>query len=81
MVHHTVSLEIGNPQEVKNNMVKVHIKYPKDFKGTKFLKDGDEKEMAPETADHLVKVGIAFYEKPVESDAVKEPKATVKKSK
>lgn len=39
--------------------VKVKIKYPKDWKRPKHLKDGDVKEVAPETADQFIKMGFA----------------------
>lgn len=40
-------------------LVKVLIKYPSDWKKDKFFKDGDVKEVSPETADTFVEIGIA----------------------
>lgn len=40
-------------------LVKVLIKYPADWKKDKFFKDGDVKEVSPETAATFVEIGIA----------------------
>lgn len=40
-------------------LVKVLIKYPDDWKKDKFFKDGDIKEVSPETAATFVEIGIA----------------------
>lgn len=40
-------------------LVKVLIKYPADWKKDKFFKDGDIKEVSPETAATFVEIGIA----------------------
>jgi hypothetical protein len=40
-------------------LVKVLIKYPSDWKKDKFFKDGDIKEVSPETAATFVEIGIA----------------------
>lgn len=40
-------------------LVKVIIKYPTDWKKDKFFKDGDVKDVSPETAATFVEIGIA----------------------
>lgn len=42
-----------------SSLVKVRIKYPDDWKRDKFFKDGDIKEVSPETAATFVEIGIA----------------------
>lgn len=39
--------------------VTVKIEYPKGWKGSKHFRDGDVKEVAPETADQFIQLGIA----------------------
>jgi len=41
------------------SLVKVLIKYPIDWKKDKFFKDGDIKEVSPETAATFMEIGIA----------------------
>lgn len=73
MIHHTVSLSIAKPEEVKNPLVKVIISYPTDYKGTRHFKDGDVKEIAPETAEMFISMGIAY-----EGDTVRKSTKTKK---
>ena len=40
-------------------LVDVKITYPEDYKGKKFFKDGATVSMSPESADVLIKKGIA----------------------
>ena len=49
--------DYGTPHD--DRLVKVEISYPKDFKGTKYFKDGDIKEVSPETAELFIQKGIA----------------------
>ena len=71
-------------------LVKVLIKYPADWKKDKFFKDGDIKEVSPETAATFVEIGIATIvdgdEQPAEgneSEATEEEQPAIegKKSK
>lgn len=48
--------------------VKVKIEYPKSFKGSKHFRDGEIKEVAPETADQFVQLGIASIVDPDKAD-------------
>ena len=54
-----MSVAPAEEQTRKTRIVKAN--YPKDFAGTKYLQDGVEYEMSIESADHLVKSGIAKY--------------------
>ncbi|HXS55732.1 MAG TPA: hypothetical protein VN726_06385 [Hanamia sp.] len=67
MVHHTVSLEIGKQEEIDNSLVKVLINYPKTHKGSRFFKEGDVREVAKETAEKFISMGIASYVEAPES--------------
>jgi hypothetical protein len=46
-------------QHAPSGRVKVLIKYPKDWKTPKHLRDGDIKDIAPETAAQFIKAGFA----------------------
>lgn len=54
-----ISVSPAKEQTQKTRIVKAN--YPKDFAGAKYLQDGVEYEMSIESADHLVKSGIAKY--------------------
>ena len=58
-------------------LVKVQIKYPADWKKDKFFKDGDVKEVSPETAATFVEIGIASMadEAKGQADADEQPEA------
>lgn len=61
---HVISVEAMSVAPVEEQTRKTRIvkaNYPKDFAGTKYLQDGVEYEMSIESADHLVKSGIAKY--------------------
>lgn len=58
-VAHTVSMAPFPATVADKNTVTVRIKYPTAWKKDKFYKDGDEKEIAKETADQFVKAGFA----------------------
>jgi len=58
-VMHTASIQMGSTTPDTSNMVKVRIKYPAKWGKPRFFKDGEEKEMAPETAAQFVKQGFA----------------------
>ena len=66
----TATVTPGSP------LVKVLIKYPADWKKDKFFKDGDIKEVSPETAATFVEIGIATM-----VDAEEEPITDGKKKK
>lgn len=66
MVEHSISIAMPSAQKHKDETVQVKIEYPKSFKGPKFFKDGDIKNVAKETAEQFVKSGIASLVK--ESD-------------
>lgn len=59
MVAHTVSMAPFPATIADKNTVTVRVKYPSGWKKDKFYKDGDEKEVAKETADQFVKAGFA----------------------
>lgn len=46
-------------QHAPSERVKVLIEYPKNWKKQRHFKDGDVKEIAPETADQFIKAGFA----------------------
>lgn len=48
--------------------ITVKIDYPKGWKGAKHFRDGDIKEVAPETADQFVQLGIASIVDPNKAD-------------
>ncbi|MES2004335.1 MAG: hypothetical protein V4450_07425 [Bacteroidota bacterium] len=48
----------GKPQE-HQKLMKVKIQYPSDWTKDRFFKDGDVKEVAPETAKTFIEIGIA----------------------
>lgn len=61
---HVISVEAMSVAPAKEQTQKTRIvkaNYPKDFAGAKYLQDGVEYEMSIESADHLVKSGIAKY--------------------
>lgn len=56
----TVEINMPAPTAAAGSpLVKVLIKYPADWKKEKFFKDGDIKEVSPETAATFVEIGIA----------------------
>lgn len=59
MVEHTVSMAPFPGAVPDKNTVTIRVKYPSGWKKDKFYKDGDEKEVAKETADQFVKSGFA----------------------
>lgn len=48
--------------------VMVKIEYPKGWKGAKHFKEGEVKEVAPETAEQFVQLGIASIVDPNKAD-------------
>ena len=59
----SVSLEINQKEVTQkdDSVVAIVIGYPEDYKGDKFFKDGDEREVAISIAEQFVKKGIAKY--------------------
>lgn len=63
--HNLVEMTVGftSPasagQHKPSPRVKVKIEYPKGWKGIKHLPDGAVREVAPETAEQFVQLGIA----------------------
>jgi hypothetical protein len=82
----TVSkVEVNVPAHVVtpgSPLVKVLIKYPDEWKKDKFFKDGDIKEVSPETAATFVEIGIAtMVEEAAADDAQPAQEGKKKKSK
>lgn len=59
----TMTVQLTSPasagQHDPSPRVKIKIEYPKGWKGSKHFKDGDIKEVAPETANQFIHQGIA----------------------
>lgn len=51
-------------QHAPSPRVNVKIEYPKNWKRDRHFKDGDIKEVAPETADQFIQMGIATIVEP-----------------
>lgn len=55
-------------QHAPSPRVTVRIEYPKGWKGSRHFKEGDVKEVAPETAEQFVQLGIASIVDPNKAD-------------
>lgn len=54
-----VSLASAGSHPPDNNLVKVKIEYPKNWKKEKFYKDGHIREVSQESANTFIEIGIA----------------------
>jgi hypothetical protein len=59
MTIHNAGVVARERPPVPKNTVTIQVKYPKDFRGQRFFKDGDKREVSQESADQFVKKGIA----------------------
>jgi len=50
----------ATPNQEDKRLVKMTVKYPEDFKGKRYLKDGATIAVSPETAEQFEKKGIAY---------------------
>lgn len=62
LVMSTVSVSVISDSSIKDvdhSLVSVRIQYPDDYEGKKYFRDGDIKQVAPETAQQFIEKNIA----------------------
>jgi len=59
----TSAVSLGKAYSANSKLVKVLINYPEGWTKDKFFKNGEIREMAPETANTFIEIGIATLTK------------------